>query len=95
MYLVVYLNMCNNNWTKATTPPGNMREVIICFRLRGHKAVALGHYNRYRKEWFIHDNYDPVEVTHWMEKPYPPEESNEQLSETEGEEAEGRVCGAG
>ena len=55
----------------------------------------MGHYNRYRKEWFIHDNYDPVEVTHWMEKPYPPEESNEQLSEAEGEEAEGRVCGAG
>lgn len=60
-------------WMTATNPPQNMREVLICVPIRGHLAVCLGHYNYSRKQWFLHDKYDPTEVAYWSEKPMPPE----------------------
>jgi hypothetical protein len=60
-------------WMTSENPPQNMREVLICVPVRGHLAVCLGHYNYSRKQWFLHDKYDPTEVAYWSEKPYPPE----------------------
>lgn len=59
------------NWIKADNPPKDMHEVLIIVTNR-HNEVTLGHYNYDKKEWFVHTDYEPVQVSHWMEKPLPP-----------------------
>lgn len=58
-----------NKWNSSRNPPKSMREVIIT----NGRYVALGHYNSYKEEWFEHEGYDSIKVTHWMEKPLPPQ----------------------
>lgn len=61
-----------HRWMTVANPPQNMREVLICVPIRGHLAVCLGHYNYSKKQWYLHDRYDPTEVAYWSEKPLPP-----------------------
>lgn len=51
--------------------PDSMTEVLVVTRRR---CVTLGHYNYSKKQWFDHDSYDPIKVSHWQEKPLPPED---------------------
>lgn len=50
--------------------PSSMLEVLIVTRRR---RVCLGHYNVHRNAWFEHECYDEVPVSHWQEKPLPPD----------------------
>ena len=59
------------NWIKADNPPKDMHEVLVIVTNRRNE-VALGHYNYSKKEWFVHTNYEQVQVSHWMEIPLPP-----------------------
>lgn len=67
-----------HRWMTIANPPQNMREVLICVPIRGHLAVCLGHYNYSKKQWYLHDRYDPTEVAYWSEKPLPPDEEAKQ-----------------
>lgn len=40
--------------------------------VNGRIGVTLGHYNDSQKKWFEHIGHEPVQVSHWMEKPLPP-----------------------
>lgn len=57
------------NWIKADEPPKNAHEVLIL--VNGRIGVTLGHYNNSQKKWFEHIENEPVQVSHWMEKPLP------------------------
>ena len=57
------------NWIKADEPPKNAHEVLIL--VNGRIGVTLGHYNDSQKKWFEHIANEPVQVSHWMEKPLP------------------------
>lgn len=50
--------------------PTSMTEVLVVTRRR---CVTLGHYNYSKKEWYDHYSYDPIPVSHWQEKPLPPD----------------------
>jgi hypothetical protein len=47
-----------------------MTEVLVVTRRR---HVTLGHYNYSKGEWYDHESYDPIPVSHWQEKPLPPD----------------------
>lgn len=50
--------------------PTSMTEVLVVTRRR---CVTLGHYNYSKGEWYDHDSYEPIPVSHWQEKPLPPD----------------------
>lgn len=59
-------------WIDATKKkPASMTEVLIVTRRR---RVCLGHYNSHKEEWYYHETYDPIPVSHWADKPLPPED---------------------
>lgn len=49
--------------------PASMIEVLVVTRRR---HVTLGHYNVHRDAWYDHECYDEIPVSHWKEKPLPP-----------------------
>jgi hypothetical protein len=58
-------------WIDATKrKPTSMTEVLVVTRRR---HVTLGHYNYSKGEWYDHESYDPIPVSHWQEKPLPPD----------------------
>lgn len=50
--------------------PTSMTEVLVVTRRR---CVTLGHFNKHKNEWYDHESYDPIPVSHWQEKPLPPD----------------------
>lgn len=58
-------------WIDASKrKPSSMLEVLVVTRRR---RVCLGHYNVHKDEWYDHETYDPIPVSHWQEKPLPPD----------------------
>lgn len=58
-------------WIDATKKkPATMTEVLVVTRRR---CVTLGHYSYSKDEWYDHDSYEPIPVSHWQEKPLPPD----------------------
>lgn len=58
-------------WVDADTQkPDSMTEVLI---VANKRRVCLGHWNYSKKLWYEHENYEPVNVSYWAEKPLSPD----------------------
>jgi hypothetical protein len=58
-------------WNAIDVLPANDREVLVANK---QKQVFIASYDYDNKWWTSNDRSKMLDITHWMEKPEPPEE---------------------